>query len=256
MAEHLTEVTDWLLTHRSKRAPRPGAGVAEIGSVPGAKLAEVTAARIHDEIARRGWPMGHVLGSEADLLARHGVSRAVLREAVRLLEYHSVARMRRGPGGGLVVTEPEPDASIDTMALYLDYRGVTPKDLQVVRDAIEMGTLGQVLERREDPEVGERLQAAIARTSEPTAPDRTGADHFHVELAALSGNPVLSLFLRILTELWSRHTAKVPNPTGPEAVAAVELVHGRILQALLAGDEAVARHRMRRHLEALKAWYH
>ncbi|WP_181781309.1 FadR/GntR family transcriptional regulator [Pseudonocardia pini] len=257
MGEHLTEVTEWLLAHRSKRAPRPGAGVAEIGAGDGAKLAEVTAARIHDEIARRGWPMGHVLGSEADLLARHGVSRAVLREAVRLLEYHSVARMRRGPGGGLVVTEPEPDASIDTMALYLDYRGVTPKDLQVVRDAIEMGTLRQVLERREDPEVGSRLEAAIARTEEPTAEGRTGADRFHTELAALSGNPVLGLFLEILTELWNRHTANTPSPTpGPDAVTTVQHVHGRILQALLDGDEAVARHRMRRHLEALTAWYH
>jgi DNA-binding FadR family transcriptional regulator len=257
MSRHLAEVTDWLVTHRSKRTSRGGAGASQITENPGAKLAEVIAARIHDEIARRGWPMGHVLGSEADLLARHGISRAVLREAVRLLEYHSVARMRRGPGGGLVVTEPEPSASIDTMALYLDFRGVSPEDLRVVRDAIELGTLAQVMAKREDPQVEHRLEAAIARTGEPTAPGRTGADHFHTELADLSGNPVLGLFLRILTELWSRHTANTPSPApGPDAAAAVVDIHRRILQALLDGDEGVARHRMRRHLEALTAWYH
>jgi DNA-binding FadR family transcriptional regulator len=256
MSRHLAAVTEWLLAHRSKRAPRQGAGATQLAENPGAKLAEVIAARIHDEIVRRSWPMGHVLGSEADLLARYGISRAVLREAVRLLEYHSVARMRRGPGGGLVVTEPEPDASIDTMALYLDYRGVTPEDLRVVRDAIELGTLGQVIRRREAPEVASRLQAAIGRTDEPMVPGRTGADHFHTELAELSGNPVLVLFLRILTELWSRHTLNTAAPVpGPDAASTVEHIHSRILQALLEGDEGVARHRMRRHLEALTAWY-
>ena len=255
-SQHLVEVGERLQALRSKRTSR-SAGVGGASTeVPGAKLAEVIAGRIHDEIARRGWPIGHVLGSETDLLARYGVSRAALREAVRLLEYHAVARMRRGPGGGLVVTAPEPDASVETMALYLDYRGVTPEDLRAVREAIELGTLRQVMGRRDDPDVAARLTAAIARTDEPSAPGRTGADHFHTELAALSGNAVLMLFLRILTELWSRHTANTASPTpGPDAAATVEHIHNRILQALLDGDESVARHRMRRHLEALSAWY-
>jgi DNA-binding FadR family transcriptional regulator len=232
---------------------------------PGAKLAEVVAARIRDEIARRGWPIGQVLGSEADMLARHGVSRAVLREAVRLLEYHSVAVMRRGPGGGLVVTEPDPSASIETMALYLDYRGVTSEDLRVVRDAVELGALGQVMGRRDDPEVAARLQAVIAQSEAgagktdalaPSVPSMS--DSFHTELADLSGNPVLGLFLRILTELWTRHRVNSPTAPQPDPALASEAanVHRRILQAILAGDEGVARHRMRRHLEALTAWYH
>jgi DNA-binding FadR family transcriptional regulator len=253
MSEHLVATADWLVEHRGKR-PRPGPG--RVPEPAGTKLAEFVAARVRDEIIRRGWPIGHVLGSESDLLARYGVSRAVLREAVRLLEYHAVARMRRGPGGGLVVTEPVPDASIETMALYLDYRAVSPEHLRVVRDAIELGALRQVMGRRDDPQVAERLEAAIARTGEPTAPGRTGADHFHTELADLSGNPVLVLFLRILTELWSRHTSSTPSPQpGPDAAATVEAVHRRILEALLDGDEGVARRRMRRHLEALGAWY-
>ena len=39
---------------------------------------------------------------------------------VRLLEYHAIAQMRRGPGGGLVVTEPQAQASIDTIAPISD----------------------------------------------------------------------------------------------------------------------------------------
>ncbi len=66
-----------------------------------------------------GWPVGEVLGSEADLLERYQVSRAVFREAVRLVEHQQVARTRRGPGGGLVITEPTIGAVIDAVVLYL-----------------------------------------------------------------------------------------------------------------------------------------
>ncbi|WP_181779807.1 FadR/GntR family transcriptional regulator [Pseudonocardia pini] len=257
MTRHIDQVSAWLSTNRRPRRGAAGRRPARMVEVPGAKLAEVVTAQIHDEISRLGWPIGQVLGAEGDLLARYGISRPVLREAVRLLEYHSVARMRRGPGGGLVVTEPDPTASIDTMALYLDYRGVTPSHLRVVRDAIELGCLGAVLARRDDPEVASVLRAALARSGEPTAPGRTGADHFHTALVDLSGNPVLGLFLRILTELWNRHTAAKSRPPLGEAdaVRTVETQHGGILDALLAGDDGVARHRLRRHLEALTAWY-
>jgi DNA-binding FadR family transcriptional regulator len=144
------------------------------------------------------------------------------------------------------------------MALYLDYRGVGSDDLLEVRHAIELGALGEVMARHDDPEVAELLGNAIERSAEPSAPERpTGADLFHSELVRLAGNPVLTLFLRILSELWTRHTTNTPGPQpGPDAVATVEKVHGRILDAVLAGDTELARHRMRRHLDALKAWYH
>ena len=175
----------------------------------------MVAARIHQDIVRQGWPVGKVLGSEAGLLARYRISRAVFREAVRLLEYHAVARMRRGPGGGLIVAQPEPQASIETMALYLEYRQVTAEDLRMVREAIELGTVAGVVARRDDPQVAARLGAA-ARWAADGPPAGTGpADLFHTELAQLGGNPVLVLFLRILSELSRRHTARQNVPVPP-----------------------------------------
>nr|WP_281173745.1 GntR family transcriptional regulator [Mycobacterium genavense] len=50
---------------------------------------------IEADIVRRGWPVGESLGSEHAVQQRYGVSRSVLREAVRLVEHHQVARMRR-----------------------------------------------------------------------------------------------------------------------------------------------------------------
>ncbi|WP_067672827.1 FadR/GntR family transcriptional regulator [Nocardia miyunensis] len=249
LAAHLESVAAWIEKYRVPRASRITGAVVEPEAVegPGAKLAEVLAGRIHEDITERGWQVGMVLGSETDLLTRYGVSRAVLREAVRLLEYHSVARMRRGPGGGLIVAAPEPQASVDTMALYLEYQGVSAADLHTVRNAIELGIVARVTERltEGDPVAAERLGRAVRRPSEEPSEDPDKGDLFHTELAALAGNPVLSLFLSILTELFRRHAAGHEQPM-PDAQA-----HAHILDAILRGDAGIARHRMRRHLDTL-----
>jgi DNA-binding FadR family transcriptional regulator len=252
MADHLEQTTNWLIANRAGRPagrPLPRSSAPSAGA--GRKLAEVMADRIHDDIAADGWRVGDVLGSETDLLHRYGVSRAALREAVRLLEHHGVAVMRRGPGGGLVVQAPDPTASIHTIALYLDYEGLSPADLRVVREAIELGCIRAVTADGASPEGADRLRAAVERAAELG----DSGDVFHNELAELGGNPVLALFLRISTELWARHS-RTERPATPAVADEVRRVHEKILDAVLAGDDGLAQHRMRRHLQALTAWWH
>ena len=249
LTTHLDEIEAWLVAHRIRRPnqrmrTRPVDPDPEDG--PGRKLAEVVAGRIHDDITSDGRQVGEVLGSESDLLTRYGVSRAVLREAVRILEHHSVVRMRRGPGGGLVILEPDPTASIHTMALYLDHQGLSPDHLRVVREAIELGCIQAVTATALAPDGAARLRVALASDS---------GEMFHASLAELSGNPVLALFHRVVTELWARHSRDERPPTG-SVEHDVRCVHDKILDAVLAGDEGLAQHRMRRHLQALTAWWH
>ena len=49
------------------------------------KLASQVARGIEADVVRQGWPVGRSLGSEMELRERFGVSRSVLREAVRLV---------------------------------------------------------------------------------------------------------------------------------------------------------------------------
>ncbi|SHN39750.1 FadR/GntR family transcriptional regulator [Cryptosporangium aurantiacum] len=258
LAAYLDGVSSWMRTNSLGAAH--GRTVPVVGRVrtgePKAKLAEVVAEQLREEIAASGWPVGSVLGSETDLLSRYRISRAVLREAVRLLECHSVARMRRGPGGGLVVGVPDPQASIDSIALYLEFKRVSGADLVAVRDAIELGIVTRVVERHDQSGITERLERAVRWISEGPDDDQDNADHFHTVLAEVAGNPVLLLFLRVLTQLWRRHSGTERADTGPATRAGVEHVHRRIAEAVLAGDEALARHRMRRHLAVLTEWWH
>lgn len=224
---------------------------------PRGKLAELLAASIGDDIAAGGWQVGSVFGTETALIERYRVSRSVFREAVRLLEYHSIARMRRGPGGGLVVTKPEAQASIDTIALYLQYRSPSREDLSCVRDAIEIDNVAKVVRRRTEAEVATFL--GNHRSTDAVGDVRkAGVDEFlfHVGLAQLAGNALLDLFLRIIVELFRRHWSSTGQalPT-PDDAAAVEHAHTRIVEAIEAGDDSLARHRIRRHLDAAASWW-
>lgn len=269
---HVEAVTAWLQQHH----PGDGGGRRDQldrrarerrrrleAERPGGKLAELLATTMVDDIAADGWRFGSVFGTETALLERYRVSRAVFREAVRLLEYHSIAQMRRGPGGGLIVTRPQAQASIDTIALYLQYRNPGREDLRSVRDAIEIDNVAKVVKRRTESEVAAFLEShrtAFDRQSRETAGDVRKAGvvefRFHVGLAQLAGNAPLDLFLRIIVELFRRHWSSSGQalPTWGD-VLAVEHAHLRIREAIEAGDESLARYRIRRHLDAAASWW-
>src|ERR1700724_1090383 len=72
------------------------------------KKAEIVADQIEQTIVGQRWEPGELFGSEVELIARYGVSRAVFREAVRLLEHHGLAEMRRGLHDGLFIRQAAP----------------------------------------------------------------------------------------------------------------------------------------------------
>jgi DNA-binding FadR family transcriptional regulator len=251
--DHLAGMRELMLAMRQKRRSRAkGLGWLPNGT---GRYAEVLAERIRVDIANDEAAVGDIVGSETDLRERYGVSRQVLREAVRLLEHHGVAKMRRGPGGGLVVTEPDPWASIEAVAVYLDYQQIDAEDLGTVFAAIELAALERVIARRTDPAVALRLRA----TTDVEALYAGGADvvlgpSLHRELAVLSGNPVLEVFFLILTSLWQRHILR-RQQTSPlddhDQIRDAGHAHDGIVDAILAGKTALARRRTIEHLGAI-----
>ena len=226
------------------------------------KLAELTCEKIEMKIIEMDWPVGTVIGSEADLLAEYGVSRAALREAIRLLEHHRVAHMRRGPGGGLVVAEPDPDAMAHAAAVYLRYRDVNPADLFEARTALELAAVRGAAKRLDEKGVV-KLRAALEHESEFLGGESDATIHdFHVVVAELSGNPALHLFINVLTQLsavsflgtaamFDKRAAR--SVSSSREVEEVHRVHDGIAEAIIAGDVALAQHRTMRHLDALAA---
>ncbi len=223
----------------ARTAPRPGVGAE-------AKRAAQVADRIVEDVTALDWPVGHVLGSEADLLARYQVSRAVFREAVRLLEHQQVARTRRGPGGGLVVTEPTVGAVVDAVVRYLRQVAARLDEVFEARIILEEFACTLASERSGGNDPATRRSRVVGPM--PNDAD-TETSEFHAVVAALSGNACLELFVNVLRAVTERYSiGGEPSALTVEKEASAE--HAEIADAIACGDGGLAGSRMRRHLEA------
>ena len=184
-------------------------------------------------------------------MAEHDASRGVLREAVRLLEHHGTARMRRGPGGGLVIQAPTPHAVRRASSLLLRYQQAGPGDLMAARVALELSCLDLAAEEVKDPEVAAHLIDTLEAETDPLTAGTTAG--FHHELAEVSGNPALRLFTQTLLEIHGESVPRHGGPGDPEASLldpeTSHAAHRAIYQALVAGDLPLAREQLRAHLD-------
>ncbi|WP_280347276.1 GntR family transcriptional regulator [Pseudomonas sp. BN414] len=101
------------------------------------KKAEQIARKLRQQILESDWPIGMLLGSEAELMERFDVGRAVIREAIRSLERLGVVEMGRGGASGLRVVRPDPAQMILASTRYLRRTGLSVEEAACVRTALE-----------------------------------------------------------------------------------------------------------------------
>jgi DNA-binding FadR family transcriptional regulator len=252
MRKHLDAEADYLRRRRSTRQILPGSSV--VTDAQTGKRADAVARRITLAIITDGIQPGDLVGTETVLMERERVSRAVFREAVRLLEHHQVAWMRRGPGGGLYVVEPNAGAVTEIAAIYLARQAMRLPDLAELRTGVEVALVG-LAASRPDPGPTGRLQSALDHEASSSDAERPDAVHdFHAAVAAVAGNPVLELVSLVLIRLSRLYQIERLAPSTREPIRIEVLrAHQGIAAAIEAGDRELARHRMKRHLNALSS---
>ena len=225
-------------------------------AAPGRKLGEVLAETIENHIIAAGWEVGDVVGSESELCERYGVSRAVFREAIRIVGHHGVAEMRRGPGGGLVVVAPSVDAAVRTVSLNLEYLDINAAQINEARLALELSCVESAIENLDadgEHRIQEFLDSEIERIitgrQSGRASDDYASNDFHLLLARLTGNPAMELFVQILSRVTSRHSTQPMSLQ--DAAKEVHRAHARIAEAILDRDLQTARRRLKRHLDSI-----
>lgn len=223
----------------------------------GRTRADGIASEIEQAILARELAVGELIGSEETLAERFGASRPVIREAFRILEMSGVATTRRGPGGGLVVVAPNPDPVVAAAERFLVYGGVKPMQVAEARLAIELACLDALFAQIDEDKIA-RIREYIEREGQPaqraSATAVEGFETFHTLLAELSENKAFALFVPVLARLSTGATnPHVHEDHGLEAE--IHGAHRAIAEAIVLGDVAVARHRMRKHLEALASAY-
>ena len=192
------------------------------------------------------------------LAAESGVSRATVREALRLLAAQSLIRTAKGAGGGSYVTLPSADhiseslrSGIDLLAAAED---VTLEELLEARELLEVPAARLAARRRADRDV-ERLLASI-----PSEPLRLATEEqfarnrdFHSVVIEASGNTLLSIAAQPIFRVLQTHLAR--SVLGPGFHRAINEHHRAIAAAIEAGDPRAAEREMRAHLDFLRPFY-
>lgn len=238
----------------------PGLDTDLIGTVNPQKTAhshaEMLVGTLINRITELGWPVGMPLGSEAELMKTFRVSRAVLRQAIRLLEHDSIARVQRGAGGGLIVTRPDLQATTRAIKVYLEYASIGPSEILATRRILELATVERVLARL-DSQGEQRLRDQIAR--EVSLDGHAGADEllrFHFLLGELCGDVALRLFTGVVLQLADAHSTfhSRSRQDRDAVVERVKRLHATIADALIARDREKATAQMAHYIGGIKAW--
>jgi DNA-binding FadR family transcriptional regulator len=225
---------------------------------PAPKAASLIAAQIRKQIVMGELAEGDALPSEAEMLKRLGVSRPTLRQAFRILETEHLIAVQRGSRGGGTVFRPSPELASRYLSDLLRFRATTLADVLAARVMIEPAAVAQ-LARRRDEQTVERLRALVHEQREGREDDAGGAksaDHFHVELVELAGNPVLAQYCRLIHYLIRGQIKSLRASPGDGDIAAAHNAteaHAALIELVAAGAVHAASEQWRRHLEDVHA---
>lgn len=227
-------------------SPRP----VRAPSGPALRPYQQVAERICALVAEAGLGPGERLPSERELAVTLAVSRATLRQAITSLELGGVVEVRAFSGvylcAPLQSAAPTPQAAPGPFAMLSARRLIEPELAAMAARVATDGSVAQL--------------AAAADAVERVLGDRAGdnaacelADrHFHLTLAAATGNAALA---SVLEHLWGQRgglSQALERPCGAAALQAETLAdYRRIVGAVAARDATGARNAMRAHLDRL-----
>ena len=222
------------------------------------KQYELVAERLRERVVHGELQPGERLPNEAGLAADFGVSRATVREALRVLATQSLIRTSKGAGGGSYVTLPSVNGVSEyvqsSISLLADADDVTLEELLEARELLEVPAARLAAERRGEEEL-ERLRNAI-----PDEPLRLGTQRQFVynqdfHLAVIDGcrNALLAIAAQPVFAVLQRNLAR--SKLGARFHRTINEHHRAIAAAIEAGDADAAGGEMYDHLEYLRPYY-
>ena len=200
---------------------------------------EKIARRLRTRIIRNHLPDGHYLGSEPELMAQFQASRGALREALRLLEHLSIAKMSRGNGGGLRVTTPHSRNVARVLAGQLALSRATPDDLARAGEAVAVHVTG--VAARSPSDNRHKVARRFAEAAAPNLQDR------YRLLSSIAQDKASEFFLSLQADL------QPPTSDGALCDPASREQFRWLLEAITAGSVHNARRATLRWLRAARA---
>ncbi|QJR17622.1 FadR/GntR family transcriptional regulator [Pelagibacterium halotolerans] len=221
----------------------------DVKSETNPRVFEVTFRMFKDQILNGELRPGDKLLPERELSQKLGVSRASLREVMRVLALLGVVEIK--PGQGAFVRKPDLHMLQDFFGLVLAMEPALYEHLLEARMAIECRAI-RLACRYAGPEVRAQLIDALDKIQHTVDDPDLGAEAdfaFHAAIVEASGNKVLKLIYEaIASHLRRSHHERREAVAGkPDIIDSLSGDHVRVYDAIIAGDPDQAEAVLKEH---------
>jgi GntR family transcriptional repressor for pyruvate dehydrogenase complex len=217
------------------------------GQVRIQKTHEVVAERLRRQIVRGQLQIGERLPPEEELTATYGIARTTLREALRVLESQGLITIRRGRGGGPVVTAPDLAPLSQALAVTLQLEGATFGDLDDARQLMESRVAARLAKEHSEEDIV-ALRAAVAEASHAAeandaAAFGVAAARFHGTLTDRSSNQTIATLSSLLQQLVDTYYRAGAAIAGQRDMRRACRSYTKLIDLIVEGDaESADRH--------------
>lgn len=225
----------------------------EYEAIQKGRLADVVTQQLKESIFQGRYELGERIPPEHELVQNFGVSRVIVREAIRNLEQSGLVEIKRGPKGGAFVLPMKHDAVSQVIRDVLRLGKAKVGDIMDVRLDIEPLVAGHAAERANPKDV------AMLEKDLRTIPEVPGSDeyvawnvNFHRLLAKCAHNPMYDILINILMDFTEEMILRL-KPS--ERVLHDTTSHPRLLEIVRSGDSARAIEKMSSHLKDIVPYF-
>ena len=225
----------------------------ELQSLNAPKAADVLAGSLREKILSGQFDQGTALPSERELVEQVSLSRATVREALRILEGEGLIATRTGRNGGSAVVRPSAAAIERSVSIFIRGQRIRFDAVLEAREAIEPASARFAAQHRTEADLQEMQACHLAMEAASQQGDLKGYVRanldWHVAVVRASHNELLIAFISAVSE--SVHEATDLDGINPlETRNAVIHAHRRVMDAIRAADGQAAERRMTRHVSA------
>lgn len=211
---------------------------------------------------------GDQLPGERELAEQFGVSRVVIREAMRNLQARQLVEVRHG--SGTYISKPG-DTLSHSLTLLLKLEESSLLDLYVVRQALELVAAPRAAQYATAEDI-ERLKSSLEDMNTIVGKGIEVEEHFHIftksdielhaRVAEASHNVPLATLQRAILPMIMSGRLEIINRTGgfkrfiARSIPSIVIEeHSNIVSAIINHDPAAAEHFVYKHLQRSMATY-
>lgn len=210
------------------------------------RLADSVSEQIRESIFQGAYQNGEKIPSEQELVESFGVSRVIIREAIRNLEQSGLVEIRRGPKGGAFIKPLDHLAASQVIKDLFRLAKGTVKEVMEVRLEIEPIVAALAAERATEEDLALLKQNIDTQPTSPGPKTIEGNIEFHRLLAKCAHNPFYEIVINILLDF---SIDMIVNFLPPGQILHDSTSHPALYQMVKNKDYQAAKVKMRTHLE-------